>query len=261
MEVSDLSVTLLQNDLFWENPEANRQQFETTINRLTKPTDLLVLPEMFTTGFSMNAPALAESMEGTTVSWLSEMANRTQAAITGSLIIKEKDQYFNRLIWAEPNGTIQFYDKRHLFRMAQENAIYSAGKTRLTVTWKGWNICPLICYDLRFPVWSRQVPEKPYDLLLYVANWPEKRALAWRTLLAARAIENLSYCIGVNRTGKDQNGVSYNGNSGVCMPQGEAFYLPPNPEIIHTQTLSYQDLQTFRKQFPANLDADPFELK
>lgn len=260
MEVPDLRVTLLQNDLFWENPEANRQQFETTIGRLSTPTDLLVLPEMFTTGFSMHAPALAETMDGPTVSWLQKMAAQSQAAITGSLIVQENGRYFNRLVWAEPDGTVRHYDKRHLFRMAQENAIYSAGETRLTLTWKGWNICPLICYDLRFPVWSRQHPENPYDLLLYVANWPEKRIQAWRTLLAARAIENQAYTIGVNRTGKDPNGISYNGNSGVCLPRGDAFYLPSNPEIIHTQTLSYQDLKTFREQFPAYLDADPFAL-
>ena len=260
MAVADLRVTLLQTDLVWENPAANRHQFEAMIRNLAVETDLIVLPEMFTTGFTMNAPAVAETMKGETIAWLLEMARLKQAAITGSLIIQENEQYFNRLIWAQPDGSIQFYDKRHLFRMAQENAIYSVGKTRLVVNYKGWRICPLICYDLRFPVWSRQQPDQPYDLLLYVANWPEKRAVAWRTLLAARAIENLSYCVGVNRTGLDQLGIRYDGGSAVCSPQGETFYLPQNPEIIHTQALSYQKLQEFRERFPADQDADAFIL-
>ena len=260
MAVADLRVTLLQTDLVWEDPVANRSQFETLIRNLAVETDLIVLPEMFTTGFTMNAAALAETMKGPTIAWLLEMARAKQAAITGSLIIKENEQYFNRLIFAQPDGSIQFYDKRHLFRMAEENAIYSAGKTRMIVNYKGWCICPLICYDLRFPVWSRQQPSQPYDLLLYVANWPEKRAVAWRTLLAARAIENLSYCVGVNRTGQDQMGIYYDGGSAVCSAQGETFYLPQNPEIIHTQTLSYQKLQEFRERFPADLDADAFIL-
>jgi len=260
MPTADLRVTLLQTDLVWEDPVANRNQFETMIRNLATETDLIVLPEMFTTGFTMNAPALAETMEGPTIAWLLEMARLKQAAITGSLIIKENEQYFNRLIWAQPDGDLQYYDKRHLFRMAQENAIYSAGKTRLVVNYKGWRICPLICYDLRFPVWSRQLSNQPYDLLLYVANWPEKRAVAWRTLLAARAIENLSYCVGVNRTGQDGTGIRYDGGSAVCEPQGETFYLPENPEIIHTQALSYQKLQEFRERFPADLDADAFVL-
>ena len=260
MAVADLRVTLLQTDLVWENPAANRAQFEAMIRNLPAETDLLILPEMFTTGFTMNAAQLAETMDGPTIGWLLEMARLKQAAITGSLIIKEQEKYFNRLIWAQPDGSIQFYDKRHLFRMAQENAIYSVGKTRLIVNYKGWRICPLICYDLRFPVWSRQQPNQPYDLLIYVANWPEKRSAAWRTLLAARAIENLSYCVGVNRTGTDQLGNAYNGGSAVCSAQGDTFYLPPNPEIIHTHTLSYQQLSGFREKFPADLDADAFEL-
>lgn len=250
----------MQTDLVWEDPVANRNRFEALIKDPAVETDLLVLPEMFTTGFTMNAAALAETMEGPTIAWLQEMARLKQAAITGSLIIKEDENYFNRLIWATPDGKIQYYDKRHLFRMAQENAIYSAGKTRLMVNYKGWRICPLICYDLRFPVWSRQQPKQPYDLLIYVANWPEKRAVAWQTLLAARAIENLSYCVGVNRIGKDQLDIGYNGSSAICSAQGETFYLPTNQEIMHTQTLSHQQLHEFRKRFPAELDADTFLL-
>lgn len=258
--VSDLRVTLFQTDLFWENPAANRQNLETKIRSLTEPTDLLILPEMFSTGFTMNAPALAESMDGPTIQWLQQMAQLKQAAITGSLIIKEAGHYYNRLVWVQPDGQIFTYDKRHLFRMAQENGIYSAGKTRLLVNWKGWNICPLVCYDLRFPVWSRQHTNPPYDLLLYVANWPAKRAAAWKALLPARAIENLSYCIGVNRTGQDTQQIEYSGDSTVCSPQGNIQWLPAQTEAVQTFTLSYPYLQNFRERFPANLDADNFEI-
>src|SRR6478752_3407788 len=257
---SELRVTLFQTDLVWENPAANRAALEIQIRNLTEPTDLLILPEMFSTGFTMNAPALAETMNGPTVNWLQEMADHKQAAITGSIIIEEDGHYFNRLLWVQPGGQIQFYDKRHLFRMAQENAIFSAGKSKLMVNRKGWNICPLVCYDLRFPVWSRQHSEAPYDLLLYVANWPAKRSTAWKTLLPARAVENLSYCVGVNRVGTDGQGNSYSGDSAFCTPQGEVSWLPSGTETVITFSLNYQQLQDFRNRFPAHLDADAFEI-
>ncbi len=261
MATPDLRVTLVQPDLIWENPAANREKLAALISSQPLETDLIILPEMFTTGFTMNAAAFAETMEGPTVAWLLEMTQLKQAALTGSLVIKENGAYFNRLIWAQPDGKVFTYDKRHLFRMARENDTYAAGKSKLVVTWKGWRICPLICYDLRFPVWSRFTAQEPYDLLLYVANWPAKRRAAWNTLLPARAVENLSYCLGVNRTGSDGQDVAYSGDSAICSPQGEVFRLPANTESIHTQTLSYDDLQKFRARFPANLDADLFELK
>ena len=257
--IPDLTVTLLQTDLAWENPEESRRIFAQKIGSLTSPTDLIILPEMFTTGFTMNAAQLAEPPNGPTTQWLRQMAEISQAAITGSIIVQENGHFYNRLLWVQPDGTVYTYDKRHLFRMAQENAIYSAGKRKLIVNWKGWRICPLVCYDLRFPVWSRNTSAQPYDLLIYVASWPEKRAQAWCSLLPARAIENLSYCIGVNRTGTDAH-TSYAGDSAVCDPQGNCIFLPANPDIIHTQTLSYSDLASFRKRFPADLDADIFTL-
>jgi omega-amidase len=260
MTNSDLTVTLLQNDLIWEDPEANRIVFEELIKGLNLSTDLIILPEMFTTGFTMNAEKFAEEPEGPTTQWLQQMVQLTGAAITGSFIVNEQGNFYNRLLWVQPDGQIFTYDKHHLFRMAQENAIYSAGKSKTIIFWKGWRICPLICYDLRFPVWSRQTTEQAYDLLLYVANWPEKRSAAWRSLLPARAVENLSYCIGVNRTGQDGNGIAYVGESAVCDAQGNSFFLPANPAYIHTQTLSFSELQNFRERFPANLDADAFTL-
>ena len=260
MQPANLTISLLQTDLAWENPETNRNALEEKIKNLDTATDLIVLPEMFTTGFSINTSTLAEKMDGPTIAWLHRMASLTQATITGSLIIEEHGNYFNRLIWVQPDGEIYWYDKKHLFRMAQENGIYSGGKSKLIVQWKGWKICPLICYDLRFPVWSRQQPEQPYDLLLYVANWPEKRAAAWRILLAARAIENASYCAGVNRTGQDGNGIFYAGESGICDPFGNAFYLPAEAASLHTQTLDHAALLKYRERFPVHLDADPFLL-
>ena len=256
----DLTVTLLQTELIWEDPVANCSTFTQKLRELKEPADLIILPEMFTTGFTMNAAAQAEKPHGFTYNWLLQMASEKNAAITGSIIVQEKGEYFNRLLWAQPDGRILHYDKKHLFRMARENAIYSAGKSKLVVTWRGWRICPLVCYDLRFPVWSRQQPENPYDLLIYVANWPEKRAAAWKTLLAARAIENLSYCIGVNRVGTDGAGIPYAGHSAICQPQGESYFLPENLKLMHTQTLSYSNLNNFRERFPAHLDADPFQL-
>ncbi|MFC5271159.1 amidohydrolase [Adhaeribacter terreus] len=261
MTVADLTVTLIQPELSWENRAENLRLLTQKISAITEPTDLIILPEMFTTGFSMNAGKLAENMAGQTVNWLLEMAKIKNAAICGSIIIQEENQYYNRLLWVQPDARIFTYDKRHLFRMAHENGSFSAGKSKLIVPWKGWKICPLVCYDLRFPVFSRWTKQEPYDLLLYVANWPEKRAAAWKTLLPARAIENLSYCIGVNRVGKDANNIQYSGDSAICTPQGNTFFLPSHTEAVHTQTLSHNDLENFRQRFPAFEDADAFELQ
>lgn len=255
----ELRLTLVQTSLHWHNAAANRQMLTQKLANLTEPTDLIVLPEMFTTGFSMDAPALAETMNGSTLPWLAEQAQKQQAVITGSLIIKDGDQYFNRLIWMPPNGDYKYYDKRHLFRMAGETEVYTGGQKKDIFTLKGWRICPLICYDLRFPVWSRN-QHNQYDLLLYVANWPEKRSLAWQTLLQARAIENLAYVAGVNRVGEDGNGIAYSGDSVAHEPNGQVIWRQSQIEAIQTLTLSKKTLENYRKTFPAYLDADDFTL-
>jgi predicted amidohydrolase len=238
---------------------------EEQIFSLSEPTDLIVLPEMFTTGFTMDAQAVAEPMNLTTFRWLKQMAAQTRAVVTGSYVVKEKNSYFNRLIWMQPDGQFDSYDKRHLFRMAGEDGIYTAGEQRLIKEWKGWRICPLICYDLRFPVWSRNRTEAStdfaYDLLLYVANWPAPRRTAWNTLLQARAIENLSYVAGVNRVGEDGNGHVYTGDSALIDFKGDVLFRQTDREAIHQQTLSLDDLRTFREKFPANLDADAFTIR
>jgi omega-amidase len=265
-----MRVTLLQTDLHWQDPVANRAMLEERIFALAEPTDLIVLPEMFTTGFTMDARAVAEVMNLTTFRWLRQMAIQTNAAITGSYVVTETDKtgkrlFFNRLVWMEPDGAFAIYDKRHLFRMAGEAEIYTAGTTRLVREWRGWRVCPLICYDLRFPVWSRQQPEpliaeQEYDLLLYVANWPTARQHVWNTLLQARAIENLSYVVGVNRVGTDGQGIAYAGESAVIDYKGEVLFRQPDTETAHQTTLSLAGLQAFRAKFPAHLDADQFQL-
>ena len=208
-----LKTAILQVDLAWEDREQNLRIFSEKINDIIEQVDLIVLPEMFSTGFSMNAAALAENINGPTVKWLQETAKKKNSAITGSIIIEEEENFYNRLFFVFPNGTFKTYDKRHTFTLAKEDQTYTAGKERLIVEYKGWKICPLICYDLRFPVWARNTVD--YDLLIYVANWPETRIHAWDILLQARAIENMSYCIGVNRTGLDGNEYKYNGHTAV----------------------------------------------
>jgi len=257
--MENLTVTLVQTFLHWHQPEKNREMLARKLSSLSQPTNLIVLPEMFTTGFSMAAPDLAETMSGSTLPWLAAQAEKYQAVVTGSYIIKEGNSYFNRLIWMQPDGNYQHYDKRHLFRMAGETNIYSAGQNKLILTLKGWRICPLICYDLRFPVWSRN-RQQEYDLLLYVANWPEKRREAWQTLLPARAIENLSYVAGVNRVGEDGNGITYTGDSAVYDFLGQAIWHQTQEEAIQTLTLDSTALEAYRKAFPAYLDADDFRL-
>ncbi|MGV3586516.1 MAG: amidohydrolase [Adhaeribacter sp.] len=255
----DLSVTLVQTSLHWHDAAANREMLARQLTGITEATDLIVLPEMFTTGFSMDAPQLAEKMDGPTLNWLQEQAAKYNAVITGSLIMEENGQYFNRLIWVRPDGSFEHYNKRHLFRMADEHQVYTAGSFRLIVTLKGWRICPLVCYDLRFPVWSRNTGPD-YDLLLYVANWPAKRSLAWKTLLPARAIENLAYVVGVNRVGEDGKGIVYSGDSAAYKPTGEGIWQKSHDEAVQTVKLSYETLEAYRQAFPAYLDADAFSL-
>jgi predicted amidohydrolase len=238
--------------------------FEEQIFSLPEPTDLIILPEMFTTGFTMEASAVAEPMNLTTFRWLKQMAAQTGAVVTGSYVVKENGHYNNRLIWMQPDGQFDVYDKRHLFRMANEDETYTGGTSRIIKEWKGWRICPLICYDLRFPVWSRNKQADStnfaYDLLIYVANWPAARRNAWNTLLQARAIENLSYVVGVNRVGNDPRGNHYTGDSAVIDFKGEVLFRETDKEVVHRQTLSLDDLTTFRASFPANLDADNYSL-
>ncbi|ADB41399.1 nitrilase family protein [Spirosoma linguale] len=271
-----MNITLLQTNLYWHDPVANRAMLEERIFNLPDPTDLIVLPEMFTTGFTMDARAVAEPMNLTTFRWMKQMASQTGAVVTGSYVVKENGNFFNRLIWMQPDGQFDTYDKRHLFRMAGEDTVYTAGAQRIVKEWKGWRICPLVCYDLRFPVWSRNTPVPPhvptdfspspkpttfdYDLLLYVANWPAARRNPWNTLLQARAIENLSYVVGVNRVGQDGNGHPYSGDSAVIDFKGEVLFRETDVETVHQQTLSLDELRAFRTKFPANLDADSFTL-
>ncbi len=266
--MQNLSVTLIQTDLFWENPTANLANLEEKMAQISLPTDLIILPEMFNTGFTMNVKSVAEPMNFTTFKWMKQQAKRTQAVITGSFILKEAEQFYNRLIWMRPDGSFETYDKRHLFRMGGEHHNFAGGSARLIVELKGWRICPLICYDLRFPVWSRNTFSKienqkskiHYDLLIYVANWPAVRSQVWDVLLQARAIENQSYCIGVNRVGKDGMGLDYTGNSAVIDFKGNQIFYQKEVEVIQNQILNKKELEDFRAKFPAYLDADDFEI-
>ena len=254
----DLRVSYVQADLVWEDPIANCAQLEESIQDLQGLTDVIILPEMFSTGFSMSAVG-AEMASGPTVQWMKLQASRLQVLLIGSLKIKESGQYYNRLLAVHPSGQIDSYDKRHLFRMGNEEAFYTAGNLSCLISYKSWSIAPFICYDLRFPVWSRNVQLK-YDLAIYVANWPAPRANAWRTLLQARAIENLSYVIGVNRVGTDANGLDYAGDSLLVDFKGIPQLDLRSKDQILTSELSATELAEFRAKFPAHLDADSFNL-
>ena len=264
----DLKVTTIQVDLAWENKAQNFEKFDTLLKTVGN-TDVIILPEMFTTAFSMNPKAFAEPLMGDTFQWLTAKAKEYNAAITGSYICVENGQYFNRLIWMQPDGNYFKYDKRHLFSLAGEHTYYTEGSERITIDWKGWRICPLICYDLRFPVWSRNVPhahfgtpstEGYYDLLIYVANWPERRNQPWKTLLAARAIENQTYVAAVNRVGFDGNGINHSGDTSVIDYAGEILFRLSNTEGAYTTILSYGKLMDFRNKFGFLADQDAFNL-
>lgn len=264
--MQDLKFTLIQSDIHWEDIEANLAMFEEKVWQIGNSTDVIVLPEMFTTGYTMAAPRLAEHMNMRTFKWMKQMADQTGALMLGSYIVTVHERYYNRLLWMEPGGHFKTYDKRHLFRMADEQKVFSPGESLLVGTWKGWRICPLICYDLRFPVWSRNrwdahSQKLNYDVAVYVANWPTTRVDAWNTLLKARAIENLSYVVGVNRIGQDGNGIEYNGNSSVISPKGEYIYTNEGTESMRTVDLSSNSLEAFRDRFPAYMDADEFEVE
>jgi len=258
---NDLKVTIVQTNLAWEDVDANLSNFSKKLESIEPSlTDIIVLPEMFNTGFTMNASSVAELMNGKTMDWMAKVASEKKSVVTGSMVIKDGNNFFNRLIWMRPNGTSEFYNKRHTFRMAEENKTYASGNKKIIMEVEGWKICPQVCYDLRFPVWSRNTGD--YDVLIYVANWPERRSYAWRQLLIARAIENQSYVVGVNRIGKDGKDIEYTGYSVVLNPKGELISnTKQNVESVETVTLSYQDLENYRNEFPVALDADKFSIE
>ena len=254
----DLKLALMQTHLVWQNPTANRAHFESLFAQ-ARGADLIVLPEMFSTGFSMQSAELAEAEDGPTTQWLREQAQRLGAVITGSLIIQASDgSYRNRLLWARPDGSLAYYDKRHLFRMAGEHKHYQAGEQQVVLEVKGWQVRPLICYDLRFPVWSRDGQDT--DLLLYTANWPAARRMHWNRLLPARAIENLCYVAAVNRIVEDGKGFAYSGDSQVLDFQGDTLLAAEAADGVFQVTLKGSELVAYRERFPAYLDADDFQL-
>ncbi|PWI30682.1 amidohydrolase [Flavobacteriaceae bacterium LYZ1037] len=257
---NELKIALLQSDLFWENPEQNRVHFTKKFEDISDAVDLIVLPEMFTSGFTMNPEKVAETMYGETVVWMQEIALKKQTAIVGSTVISENGCFYNRLLFVHPNGIIETYDKKHTFTLAGEDKVYTAGQSKLLVTYKGWKICPLICYDLRFPVWARNVED--YDVLIYVANWPKVRVAAWVALLKARAIENMSYCVGVNRVGVDGNGHEYSGHTAVYDVFGHQLdTIQENQEAIEIITLSKSHIKTYREKLNFLNDKDVFTLE
>ena len=255
--MNNLKATIIQPDIIWENPEANLVRYSKMLEEL-EDTDLVVLPEMFTTGFSMKPEILKETMNGRVVRWMKEMAAKKEVAVLGSLIIEENGEMYNRAVFAHPGGKIETYDKRHLYTMGQETEHYTSGKSKTIVEYRGWKICPLICYDLRFPVWARNTED--YDLLIYMANWPSPRHHVWKNLLIARAIENQCYCMGINRSGFDGAGLNYLGNSACVSPKGFAEFMPED-ESIQTFEISYDDLHKFRKSFPLLPDRDKFTIE
>jgi len=258
--MQDLKVAILQTSLHWESPTANRSMLEEKIWQLKEQADVIVLPELFTTGFTMNVSALAEPMNLHTFKWMQQITSQTQAALCGSYIVKEGGVFYNRLIWMFPNGTYKTYDKRHLFRMAGEHEVYGTGQQQLVVEWKGWKICPLVCYDLRFPVWSRNV-NNAYDALIYVANWPQARIKVWSTLLKARAIENIAYVAGANRVGIDGLDIAYNGASASIDFKGEVLWEEEAKEVWGITTWNADALMKFREKFPTWKDADQFNIQ
>lgn len=254
-----LDITIVQADLHWHAASANRDKFDRALDAIDAQTDLIVLPEMFTTGFSMDAPHLAETMQGESVRWMQRWASQKSAAICGSLIISEHDSYLNRFICAKPDGSLHTYDKRHLFRLADEHNHYAQGMTTAVFELNGFRVCPMVCYDLRFPVWSRN--RDNYEVLLYVANWPSARHNAWATLLRARAIENISYLAGVNRVGQDGNDLPYSGGSAIIDYLGNDLADLGDAEGSATVSLDLDLLNRFRQRFAFAADADEFTLK
>jgi predicted amidohydrolase len=254
-----MKISLIQTSLIWENPQANRDNFTSLINSIQEPTDIIILPEMFSTGFTMTPNAVAETMEGETIKWMKDVAATKDCAVTGSLVIEEKGNYYNRLLFVLPDGEIKTYDKRHLFSLAGEDKAYTAGTNRLIISYRAWKISPFVCYDLRFPVFSRNTED--IDLMLYVANWPAPRVAAWDTLLKARAIENMCCVAGVNRIGQDNNGHNYLGHSQVLDCLGANVIEPSENEDVFTVELNKESLLETRNKFRFLDDRDSFSLR
>lgn len=262
--MQNLTISIIQSQLHWENEAENLNMFAQKINSITEPTELIILPEMFSTGFSMNPKKFATTTNGKVIRWMQKTAQQKKVVLTGSVMFEENKQYYNRLIWMLPTGDYGYYNKRHLFAYAQEHQHYTPGTKRLIAQVKGWKILLLICYDLRFPVWSRQqsfqsgTPE--FDAIIYVANWPERRNTAWKTLLQARAIENQCYVIGVNRVGEDGNGVYHSGDSCIINPLGDVLFTKAHDEAIFTTTLDKTFLEEIRTKLPFWKDGDNFSI-
>ena len=260
---SPLTTTLVQTEIIWQKTEQNCARLEQRISQYldsqkSTPTDLIILPEMFNSGFTMNADKVAETMAGPTITWLKHLANKHDAAVTGSLVIEEDGKHYNRMIFAKPDGAIVHYDKRHLFRMANEDQRYAGGDKQVVVEWRGWRITLNVCYDLRFPVWCRSTNN--IDLMLFIASWPAARRYPWHTLLKARAIENLCYVIGVNRIGTDPNGIAHVGDSVVINFRGEEQLYLADRDTLITEQLSADQLTSFRTKFPSWMDSDQFSI-
>ena len=253
-----LNLSLLQPDLAWQDAAVNLKHLSTMLENVSPETNLIVLPEMFTSAFTMESGAIAENWPGPSLDWMLSIAETHQAAVCGSIAIIDAGKKFNRLVFVTPERKVHYYDKRHLFRMLGEHKRYSQGNDRIIIQWKGWRILPLVCYDLRFPVWCRNGADLNYDLILFVANWPAARRQHWRTLLEARAIENLAYAAGVNRIGTDGNGIDYEGDSLAVSPAGELLADAENQEGLLETSLSLSELRKYREAFPAHLDADSF---
>lgn len=259
--MDNLKITIYQGYLFWENIDKNLQNISLRLSNIREKTNLIILPEMFNTGFTMNAAQLAEPMDGKTMQWMKKTAEKFDAVVTGTLIIDIDGKYYNRLIWMRPDGSYEHYDKRHLFALGKEHNTYTPGENKLIVELNGWRICPVICYDLRFPVFLRNVPDSEYDLLIIVANWPEKRALHWRTLIPARAVENQSYVIGVNRVGHDGNEVYHSGDSTCIDPNGNVVYYKRDEEDVYTFSIIGDEVAKARRALPFLKDADKFTIE
>ena len=256
----DLRVSIVQADIIKDCVDENISYYESLLGRLAGETDLAVIPELFSTGMTLDVEGMADTNDGKTMSTIKKYAKEYGFAITGSFLASDNGKYYNRAFFITPEGAEYYYDKRHLFRMAEEDRSFSAGAKRLIVNYQGWRICLMVCYDLRFPVWSRNVNNE-YDLLIYVANWPEVRKVAWEALLKARAIENMCYVCGVNRIGTDNRDFKYHGDSQIYSPKGEILLKSnENEELVLTETLDHKSLQTFREKFPAWMDADKFEI-
>lgn len=259
-----LTISLVQSTLHWEDVEANHSMLEEQIWHNDEDTDIIILPEMFSSGFTMNPHKVAEPMNSRSFRWMKLIAAQKSAMVTGSYVVQEGGKYYNRLFCVFPDGNYVYYDKRHLFTLAGEDKPYTPGNRRLIIEWKGWKIHPLICYDLRFPIWARSQRKEEqayeYDLLIYVANWPAPRIKAWDTLLQARAIENISYCAGVNRVGTDENNLDYPGHSAVYDYSGKELARLDERSGILNAKLQKNDLEKFRKHFPFQMDSDEFTL-